>query len=122
MATYTTSSGFSDLIGSMVVTNNNVDSYTSDTLGTTVETSPKGGVGLNFHVRFTSATPPRNYNIKSTANANGNGYSGKANNNSRAAAEESWSATATTLETADASAPDAGYGSAEAGDTKNAAS
>ena len=34
MATYTTSSGFSDLKGSMVVTNNNADSYTSDTLGT----------------------------------------------------------------------------------------
>jgi len=105
----------------MVVTNNNVDSYTSNTLGT-VTPLDVGGKGLNFNVRFTSVTPPRNYKIKSTANANGNGYSGNANNNSRAAAEESWSATATTLETADASAPDAGYGSAEDGDTKDAAS
>jgi len=97
MATYTTSSGFSDLKGSMVVTNNNADSYTSDTLGT-VTPQKVGGAGLNFNVRFTSVTPPRTYNIRSTANANGNGYSGNANNNRPAAGEESWSATATTAD------------------------
>jgi len=95
MPNYTTTSGFSDLIGSMVVTNNNVDSYTSNTQGVgTVQNL--GGTSLRFNVRFAAVN--RTYNINGTINVNGNGYSGDANDNSPDAGQESWSATATTAD------------------------
>jgi hypothetical protein len=99
MANYITSSGFSDLNGRMSASNDNVDSYTSNNLGTgTVRNT--GGSGLDFSVSFGS-TPPRVYHIN--ANSNGsNGFSGNANNNGPAAAQDTWSATATTGETAEA--------------------
>ncbi len=118
MANYNTTSGFSDLTGSMVVTNNNVDSYTSNTQGAgTVQNL--GGSNLKFNVRFPSVT--QTYHINATANANGNGYGGNANNNSPEGVEETWSATGSTGDTADASKAENAYGSA--GDTaKKAAS
>ena len=93
MANYITSSGFSDLNGSMVATNDNADSYYSTNLGNgSVQNT--GASGLDFNVSF-STTPPRVYHI--SANANGsNGFSGRANNNGPALAEETWSATAST--------------------------
>ena len=118
MATYNTTSGFSDLVGSMVVTNNNVDSYTSNTQGAgTVQNL--GGTGLNFNVRFASVN--RTYNITATANGS-NGYSGNANNNGPMEAEETWSATASTAtDTADESREDVAYDSGEDTATKKAA-
>ncbi|HEX6125031.1 MAG TPA: hypothetical protein VFZ23_06610 [Pyrinomonadaceae bacterium] len=117
MANYSTASGFTDLVGSMVVTNNNVDSYTSDTLGTgTVQNL--GGTGLRFNVTFTAVN--RRYNINATANAGGTGYSGNANNNGPEADQETWSATASTGASED-SAADTGYGSGEDTGTKKAA-
>jgi hypothetical protein len=109
MANYNTNSGFNDLDGSMVVTNNNVDSYTSNTLGSgTVRNL--GGSGLSFNVSF-STTPPRTYHVNANANAGGNGYGGNANNNGPAAGEEPWAATASTAETEEkkAAAPKPGY-------------
>jgi hypothetical protein len=93
---YTTSSGFSDLNGSMVATNDNVDSYTSTNLGAgTVRNT--GGSGLDFNVSFGNA-PARTYHIN--ANANGTGFTGSANNNGPEADQQSWEATASTGETA----------------------
>ena len=112
MANYTTTSGFPDLVGSMVVTNNNVTSYTSNNRGAgTVQN--QGGSGLNFNVHFSGVDRP--YHINGNLNGSGNGYSGNANNNGPAAAEESWAATAQTGDTADAS-------TAEESVTKQAAS
>ena len=106
MATYTTSSGFSDLVGSMVVTNGNVESYTNSAQATGTIT-PQGAPVTRFTVRFGSG---RAYNINATAN--GTGYSGNANNNGPEADQESWSATASTAGTADAATPDKTSGSA----------
>ena len=119
MATYTTSSGFSDLVGSMVVTNNNVDGYTSNTQGAG-RVHNLGGPTLRFSVTFTAVN--RTYNISATANGSNNGYSGSANNNSPEADEESWSATASTAETADASTPGMACGAGDGTATKKAAS
>lgn len=119
MATYNTTSGFNDLTGSMVVTDNDVDSYTSNTQGDgTVQNL--GGSGLNFNVRFPSVN--RTYHVTATANAAGNGYTGDANNNGPEAAEESWSATASTADTVEGSTSD--YADAPAADaaTKTATS
>jgi hypothetical protein len=107
MANYTTNSGFADLVGSMEVTNNNVDSYTSDTQGSG-SVQNLGGSGLNFNVSFTAVN--RIYHVQATAN--GNNYSGTANNNGPAAAQEDWTATASTGDTADAARAGSGYGSA----------
>ncbi|CAN5633514.1 MAG: hypothetical protein M3449_01290 [Acidobacteriota bacterium] len=116
MPNYTTTSGFSDLIGSMVVTNNNVDSYTSNTQGVgTVQNL--GGTSLRFNVRFAAVN--RTYNIN--GNTNGNGYSGNANNNSPSAGEESWAATASTADTVTASAADIADVSTADAATKKAA-
>lgn len=115
MANYNTSSGFSDLTGSMVVTNNNVDSYTSNTQGAGTVNN-LGGAGLHFSVRFSAVS--RTYNVRATANVNGNGFGGDANNNSPAADEEPWTATAST---ADPAAENA-YGSAGDSTKKDAAS
>ena len=113
MANYTTASGFTDLVGSMVVTNNNVDSYTSDTQGAgTVRNL--GGTGLNFNVSFTAVN--RTYHVQATAN--GSNYSGNANNNGPEAAQEDWTATASTGDTADAARAGSGYGSSAADETK----
>jgi hypothetical protein len=92
MANYITSSGFSDLNGSMVATNNNVDSYYSNNLGNG-SVRNTGGSGLAFTVSF-GATPPRVYHIN--ANPGGNGFNGSANNNGPMESEETWSATAST--------------------------
>ncbi|HYJ92061.1 MAG TPA: hypothetical protein VEV84_12180 [Pyrinomonadaceae bacterium] len=91
MANYTTSSGFSDLNGSMVASNGNVTSYTSTNKGAGNVTN-LGGTGLNFNVSFTGVARP--YHV--TANPGGNGFSGSANNGGPAAGEETWTATATT--------------------------
>jgi hypothetical protein len=93
MASYTTNSGFDDLDGTMEVTNNNVDSYTSTSKGAG-EVTNLGGTGLNFNVRFTGVT--RTYHVTATANAAGTGFSGNADNNGPELGEESWSATAST--------------------------
>ena len=97
MANYTTTSGFSDLNGSMAATNDNVDSYYSNNLGAgTVRNT--GGSGLDFSVSF-STTPPRVYHINASANG-ANGFSGSANNNGPMEADDTWSATASTGATA----------------------
>lgn len=97
MANYTTNSGFDDLDGSMSVTNNNVDSYNSNTLGSgTVRNL--GGNGLNFNVSF-GATAAHTYHVNASANANGHGFGGSANNNGPGAGQEPWDATASPGET-----------------------
>jgi hypothetical protein len=103
MANYITNSGFSDLNGSMVATNDNVDSYYSNSLQESGTVRNTGGSGLDFSVSF-SATPPRVYHINASANANGNGFTGSANNNGPAAAQDTWEATASTGETGDTAA------------------
>ena len=94
MANYTTTSGFSDLVGSMVATNNNVDSYTSNTQGSGT-ISPAGAPVTRFTVRFGSG---RAYNINATAN--GTAFSGSANNNGPEADQQTWEATASVGEEA----------------------
>jgi hypothetical protein len=98
MATYNTTSGFPDLVGSMVITDGDVESYTSNNLGAGTIVPPTNAPVTRFSVRFGSGTGPgsRAYNISSSANPSGNGYSGTANNNSPVAAQEDWSATAST--------------------------
>ena len=91
MANYITSSGFSDLNGTMVAANDNVSSYTSTTLGAgSVQNT--GGSGLDFNVSF-ATRPTRVYHINS--NISGNGFSGSANNNGPEADQQTWEATAT---------------------------
>jgi len=120
MANYTTSSGFPDLVGSMDASNDNVNSYFSNTLGAATVRN-LGGAGLHFSVNFPG--PGRNYTINANLNGNGNGFSGNANNNSPIAAEETWTATATTGDTVDASAAeDATCGTDEETAAKTAAS
>jgi len=91
MGNYNTSSGFSDLNGSMVTDGDDVTSYTSTTRGAGTVNNV-GGSGLHFNVSFSGV--PQRYNIN--ASANDNGYNGKANNNGPAEAEEVWTATAST--------------------------
>lgn len=91
MANYTTSSGFSDLNGSMVADGDNVTSYTSTNKGNG-EVTNLGGSGLRFRVRFNGVPQP--YVI--SGSASGNGFNGTAKNNSTTQAEEPWTATATT--------------------------
>lgn len=118
MASYTTNSGFTDLVGSMEVTNNDATSYTSTSLGVTVTPQNNGGSGLNFNVSF--PTVNRTYHIQATPN--GNNYSGHANNNGPATAQEDWTATASTGDTADAARAGSGYGSADDAAKKTPAS
>jgi hypothetical protein len=99
MGNYNTTSGFSDLIGSMVTTGDNVDSYYSNARGAG-EVNNLGGSGLHFNVSFTGL--PRPYNINATANGS-NGFDGKAKDNGPALAEEVWTATASTAAPATAS-------------------
>jgi hypothetical protein len=97
---YTTSSGFSDLNGTMVAANDDVTSYNSNTLGPgSVQNT--GGSGLDFNVSF-ATRPPRVYHINS--NANGNGFTGSASNNGPEAGTNPWSATASTGETEETAA------------------
>ena len=105
---YITSSAFSDLNGSMVVTNDNVDSYYSNSLQENGAVRNTGGSGLDFSVSF-SASPPRVYHINAQANANGNGFSGSANNNGPTAGTNPWSATASTGEPAETAAKTTAY-------------
>jgi hypothetical protein len=97
MATYTTTSEFTDLAGSMVVTNNNVDSYTSSTQGAGTVTNLGGKDTLEFSVFF--AKDGRTYTIDATANGGGNGFAGEANDGSPAGGEEPWAATVSSEET-----------------------
>jgi hypothetical protein len=115
MATYTTSSGFSDLNGTVDITNDEAVSYTSGTLGT-VKPQDVNGPGLRFNLRF---GPGRTYNIRATVDANG--YSGTANNNSPLAAEEPWSATASTAAPAEESTAEYEDPTAAEGAAKKAA-
>jgi hypothetical protein len=123
MANYRTTSAFPDLVGSMVVTNGNVESYTSNNLGAGTIVPPTNAPVTRFSVRFGAGTGPdsRAYNINSNANPSGNGYSGTANNNGPAAAQEPWSATASTAATVGDSAEDKGSASSEDAATKKAA-
>jgi hypothetical protein len=98
MATYTTTSEFSDLVGSMVVTNNDVDNYTSNTQGAGTVQNIGGKDTLEFTVFFAKVN--RTYTIDATPNAGGNGYAGEANDGSPAGGEEPWTATSSTEETA----------------------
>ena len=93
MANYNTNSGFSDLNGTMTVTNDNVDSYNSTTLGAATVRN-LGGNGLSFNLSFSS--PARTYHVN--ASLSGTGFSGTANNNTPAADQEPWTATASTGE------------------------
>jgi hypothetical protein len=96
---YTTTSGFSDLVGSCEISGNNVTSYYSDTRGTgTVTNLGGGGSNLNFRVSFTGVTRP--YVIHANANGAGNGFAGNANDNGPEEGEETWAATATAAEAA----------------------
>ena len=91
MANYNTTSGFSDLNGTMVAANDNVTSYNSNNLGPG-SVRNTGGTGLDFNVSF-ATRPPRVYHINS--NISGNGFSGSANNNGPEADQQTWEATAT---------------------------
>ncbi|HET6861952.1 MAG TPA: hypothetical protein VFH91_02865 [Pyrinomonadaceae bacterium] len=91
MGNYNTTSGFNDLIGSMVTNGDDVESYYSNARGNGTVTN-LGGSGLHFKVSFTGVSRP--YNINATSNSNG--FSGNANNNSAAESEEVWTATAST--------------------------
>jgi hypothetical protein len=93
---YTTSSGFSDLNGTMEAANDNVNSYYSTDLQMSGTVRNTGGSGLDFNVSF-ATSPPRVYHINS--NASGNGFTGSANNNGPMADQQTWEATATTGET-----------------------
>lgn len=104
MATYTTSSEFSDLTGSMEVANNNVDSYTSNTQGVGTVQNLGGKDTLEFSVSFAKVN--RTYTIDATASAGGNGYTGAADNGGPTGGEESWVATASTGDTITTSATD----------------
>ena len=99
MGNYNTTSGFSDLIGSMVTDGDDVQSYTSNARGAGVVNN-LGGSGLHFNVSFTGVSRP--YNINATSNGN-NGFNGNAKDNGPADAEEAWTATATTAAEAAAS-------------------
>ncbi len=93
---YTTTSGFSDLVGSCEITGTNVTSYTSNTQGT-VTPENLGGPNLHFKVKFDAVTHPYVIN----ANASGNGFSGNAKDKDGLTdAEETWAATATAAEAA----------------------
>jgi hypothetical protein len=93
---YTTTSGFSDLVGSCEISGDNVTSYYSDARGTGTVTN-LGGSGLRFRVSFSGV--PRPYVINANANGAG-GFDGNANDNGPEEAEESWAATATKAEAA----------------------
>ena len=123
MATYNTTSGFPDLVGSMVVTNGIVQSYTSNNLGAGTIVPPTNAPVTRFSVRFGAGTGPdsRAYNINSNSNPSGNGYSGTANNNGPAAAQEPWSATASTAAPMEESTADADDASAVDAAAKKAA-
>jgi hypothetical protein len=95
MKNYNTHSGIGDLNGTMSATNNNVDTYTSSTLGPAIVHN-LGGTGLNFNLSFSN--PPKNYHVNATA-SNG-GFSGNATNNGPAAGQDTWTATASTGDTA----------------------
>ena len=105
---YITSSGFPDLNGSMVVTNDNVDSYYSNSLQQNGTVRNTGGSGLDFSVSF-STTPPRVYHINAQPNANGLGFNGSANNNGPTLGTNPWSATASTGETPETAAKQTAY-------------
>jgi hypothetical protein len=92
---YSTTSGFSDLVGSCEISNNNVTSYTSNSKGAGTVTN-LGGSNLNFRVSFSGVTRP--YVIVASANPGANGFSGNANNDGPEEAEETWAATATAPE------------------------
>ena len=94
---YTTTSGFSDLIGSCEISGDNVDSYYSNSKGTGTVTN-LGGTGLKFRVSFSGV--PRPYVIRANANPTGNGFDGKANDDGPEEGEETWAATATRAEAA----------------------
>jgi hypothetical protein len=91
MANYTTNSGFNVLDGSMVVSGNDVTSYTSNSNGV-CGVRNNGGNGLNFNVTVPGVQ--RTYHI--IASASGTGYSGTANDGSAIATQDTWTATATT--------------------------
>ena len=93
--TYSTTSGFDDLIGSCEISNDVVISYTSDIRGAGTVT-PQGGPNLHFKVSFADVARP--YEIK--ANYAGGGFSGRANNGGPQEGDESWAATATAPEEA----------------------
>lgn len=98
MANYTTTSEFSDLVGSMVATGDTVDSYTSNTQGAGTVTNIGGKDTLEFTVFF--AKNNMTYTIDATPNGGGNGYAGEANDGTPTGGEEPWGATVVTEETA----------------------
>ena len=97
MANYDATSGFSELDGTIVIADNEVVSYTSNTLGSgTVQNL--GGPILQFNVRFGSS---RTYHINATANASGTVYTGTADDGgsqqtAKVLGQETWTATAST--------------------------
>lgn len=100
MATYTTTSEFSDLVGSMVLTSDNiVESYTSNTQDAGVVQNLGGKDTLAFSVYFSKVD--KTYTIDATTNAGGNGFAGEANDGGPTGGEEPWSATASTAEMAE---------------------
>ena len=98
MGNYNTTSGFNDLIGSMVTDGDDVQSYHSNARGPG-SVNNLGGSGLHFNVSFNGVLRP--YNINATSNANG--FNGKAKDNGPDDAEEAWTATASTATPATAS-------------------
>ena len=119
MASYDTTSGFDDLIGSIEVTGDDVTSYTSDIRGMG-SVQNLGGPGLNFNVTFAQVARP--YHVRATADPKGNGYTGTANNGGPTAGQESWTATASTGVPAEESSTDHPDSSAEDAATRKAAS
>ena len=92
MASYYTSSGFVDLVGTCKIIGNNVTSYTSNIRGAgTVTNLP--GPNLNFRVSFPGVAHP----FTIFASPNGSGFDGRANDVDGGNAEESWAATATAV-------------------------
>lgn len=95
---YTTTSGFPDLVGSCEISGNNVTSYYSDTRSTGTVTNLGGSSGLRFKVSFSGV--PRPYVIHANANPTGNGFDGTANDDGPEEGDETWAATATRAEAA----------------------
>jgi hypothetical protein len=95
MADYTTSSGATDLNGTMTITGTSVTAYNSTSKGTgTITNDQSTATNLNFKVGFSGVQKP--YHITANANANGNGYSGNAKDDGTSLSEDTWAATAST--------------------------
>lgn len=97
MDNYTTTSGFSDLVGSCEIDGSDCNSYHSNSLNMTVIPQNTGGPFLQFIVQFPTQ-PPRTYVVNAGPDSPGM-WSGFANNGQPEDhdTEEPWGATAVSV-------------------------